>query len=173
MADSGFDFHTCRRNNMDKTNIIFLDIDGVLHPAGAAYIDDRTGKTMGDRLFRWLEILMCYLNQYPDVKVVIHSTWRICHPTFAELLSELPERLRARVVASTGTEIMGRWDSIQNYLSLNKVDNFIILDDEERAFGRHSESRPKELIACRSRAGLTSPGVQAKLKKALEEMHLI
>jgi hypothetical protein len=154
---------------MKKPNVIFLDIDGVLHPAGEAWTCPDTGKTMGDRLFRWLPVLISYLDKYPEVEVVIHSSWRFCHPTFEELLSELPLKLRARTVASTGTEIAGRWQSVQDYISKNDIENFIILDDEPSAFGY--EGRPEQLIPCRGTKGLADPQVQTKLKVALSKMH--
>jgi hypothetical protein len=51
--------------------LIFLDFDGVVHEA--------RGDLMEEQFFKWVPILMELIAPYPDVQVVVHSSWRHMH----------------------------------------------------------------------------------------------
>ncbi len=48
--------------------LIFLDFDGVLHEA--------RGDLEEGQYFKWLPILTELITPHPDVRVVVHSSWR-------------------------------------------------------------------------------------------------
>lgn len=70
--------------------ILFLDFDGVLHPAGCSV----------DRLFCRLECLEDWLRSRPEVSVVISSSWREVHP-LEEMRQYFSLDLQCRVVGKT------------------------------------------------------------------------
>jgi hypothetical protein len=74
--------------------ILFLDIDGVLHPRP---IPGRPGQT---DLFSALHLLEDVLRQVPDVEVVISSSWREHYP-LDEMREIFSADLRERIVGVT------------------------------------------------------------------------
>src|SRR5687768_16516543 len=73
------------------SRILFVDFDGVLHPAGA-----------GAPKFSRLWLLADFLREpsHLDIEVVISSTLREVH-SLAELRAFFPADLRERIVATT------------------------------------------------------------------------
>lgn len=71
--------------------ILFLDYDGVLHP------DPCSDKS---RLFENAYRLVRTLDPFPEVSIVLSTSWRNVRPDDA-LLGPLPERLRNRVIGRT------------------------------------------------------------------------
>ncbi len=76
--------------------IIFLDIDGVLHPLFPR--KDRPGKESAP--FAYLPRLSAVLRNYPHTYVVISSTWRV-NRTLKELKALFPLDLQDRIIGST------------------------------------------------------------------------
>jgi hypothetical protein len=74
--------------------ILFLDIDGVLHPRP---IPGQSGQT---DLFSALHLLEDVLRQVPDVEVVISSSWREHYP-LDEMREIFSADLRERIVGLT------------------------------------------------------------------------
>jgi hypothetical protein len=68
--------------------ILFLDFDGVMHPDPCS--DE-------DRLFENSERLADVLAHFPEVGVVLSTSWRNVRP-LDELLARLPQALRQRVM---------------------------------------------------------------------------
>lgn len=130
--------------------ILFVDIDGVMHPVGCDV----------DALFMWRGVLDELLAEHGDVALVVSSTWR-----YEYSLVELRELLGPRVADSTPRG--PRWDSIQWWMSQNyrMVQNWRVLDDAPQEF---PDSPPLELIVCDSLTGLSDAGVQVQLRAWLE-----
>jgi len=78
--------------------VLFLDLDGVLHPQPCPDSD----------LFSRVPILEDVLRPFPDWEVVISSSWRLQMPLM-EIRSHLPESLAKRVVDITPD---GRFESL-------------------------------------------------------------
>ncbi|MBK9784744.1 MAG: hypothetical protein IPP59_11490 [Betaproteobacteria bacterium] len=94
--------------------IIFLDFDGVLHPA-----DYLSFKTINDELvlasdarFCWVEDLWNLIHNF-DCHLIIHSSWRNSY-TLEQLRNLLPVELGKRVVAITAGD--NRHQSILGYV---------------------------------------------------------
>ena len=151
---------------MSKKTTLFLDIDGVLHPAGAVSQNpDGTISMIG--AFRWEGILRDCLSDFPDVALILHSTWRLMWDTDEELKQHLPAWLGARLNGTTPRTVMSRFASIQQYCKDHAVERYVIVDDEPAAF-------PKclpELIVCDSRTGLTGDSIEALVWRALKALH--
>lgn len=143
--------------------VMFLDLDGVAHAVGDSRIDD-LGSLVGENMFRWVHILDDILREYPEVDVVVHSSWRVYWPTLESLSALLPPSLARRVTAITDPDIMGRHNSIQRYLEQHpRVVSHVIVDDERGAF---PPGLP-QLVLCDSKAGLSDPATARRLRKAL------
>jgi len=132
------------------SRLVFLDFDGVLHPYGA-FLDE-----LGQ--FCWLAGLAEVLRPWPDVQIVVHSTWRYEY-TEAELKGFLGE-LGPRFVGAAPR--LPREIAIETVLEANKgrVNAHVVLDDDAREFtgGR------LHLILCAPDAGISSKEVQEKLR---------
>src|SRR5690606_29498763 len=103
--------------------VLFLDFDGVLHPVEQA----ETALTH----FCWLPVLVRALQPYPDVRIVVHSTWRYLydHDELQLLLGPLGNRF----LAATAPE--PRFESIRGWLNANQgCRSYRVLDDDATEF---------------------------------------
>ncbi len=132
-----------------KPRILFLDFDGVLHPG--------PGIVSKLPLWCWIPDLTRLLAPYPDVRIVVHSTWRTEYQV--EELQMLLEGVGARVIDSTPKG--GRLESIERWLEDRPdVKSFRILDDNESDF---FDKPPSELILCPPARGISDKGAQQQL----------
>lgn len=129
--------------------LMFLEFDGVLHPRGEGHI-------AGDRL-RWLPILEALLARAPDVRVIVHSSWRYEY-TDEELRSFLGP-LSARF-AGTAPRVP-RELAIETVLQSKRkeVHAHLVLDDDPSEF---SSGRLKALF-CHPNNGLSDTLTQAAI----------
>lgn len=146
------------------TPVLFLDIDGVLHPPGAvSQLAD--GSLSRINAFCWTVFLEETLRDFPSVRVVVHSNWRLRWEADAELRAELPVWLSGMVTATTPRDVTERYASVQAYCAREAVSQYVIVDDEADAF---PVGLP-ELVHC-GRAGLSDEDTQAALWRALKAM---
>lgn len=138
---------------------IFIDFDGVFHPLGACSWIDHENQHHFVQAFRWWPEFRDALKPlHKDVELVIHSTWR--HQWHLdELKSFLPAEMAAMVVGTTTLEIMSRGASIDEYVARNRIEHFVVVDDEEDAFAPGYAP----LVVCNGTTGLSDIEVQAKL----------
>ena len=135
--------------------VIFLDFDGVTHPA--AHVASPLTH------WCWLPVLARVLARHDDVFVVVHSTWRFQY-TLDELrglLGTVGERVIDVVPEGS------RLASIEAWLSAHReqVCGYRILDDDVGAF----VPLPAELIACDPERGLSDESVRQQLLSWLAE----
>lgn len=104
--------------------IIFLDIDGVLHPFDEG--DNPAG------WLRWVPVLEALLVNAPDVKLVVHSTWRYMYSDdeLCALLGPLSDRFIGCAPR------VARGDAIEMVLQANKASltAYLVLDDDRTEF---------------------------------------
>lgn len=140
--------------------VLFLDFDGVLHPA----LDEDEVLPPGlvpCTHFGWLPHLEQLLRPHPDVRVVVHSSWRYTHN--AEELALLLGPLGKRFVGATPRA--PRWESVNWFLHLNKqVKDFRILDDGASQF---PNPPPPQLVLCDPHHGVSDPLVLQRLGRWL------
>lgn len=129
--------------------VIFLDFDGVVHP-------QEGGDSAG--WMRWVPILAQLLAPAPDVRIIVHSTWRYQYTEgeLKELLGELGDRF----IGSAPR--MPREPAIEMVLQANKssIAAHLVLDDDPTEFN----SRRLNLLLCDSRLGLSAAEIQTSIQ---------
>jgi uncharacterized protein len=136
--------------------LLFLDFDGVLHPA----LDGREPN------FCRLPLLESVLRDAPHVRIVISSTWREGF-TLDELRGLFSPDIAARVVGATPSlPESSRHAEIMRYLEQHATHTtaWIAIDDAIFEFPRGCPY----LVACSGRTGLT-PDVAQELARRLAE----
>lgn len=143
---------------------LFLDFDGVLHPAGLTVHDvmqpiERIHARRPD-LFCHVAVVDELLRPHPDVEVWVHSGWRLHQPAdvILPLLGPLQSRLRGI------TSGVSRHASILDAVSTHGIDDYRILDDLPEEF----DGTPAELILCDPALGVSCPTVRGQLVQWLE-----
>lgn len=139
-----------------KSRILFLDFDGVLHPASRE-LDPRLGH------FCWLPYLERVLEPHPDVRVVVHSTWRYDHRD-----DELRALLGSLAPRYAGSAPRGPRDQAIGYvLQANKhqVVDYLVLDDQADSF----VDSGLNVLLVDPKTGLSALRAQVALRIWLEE----
>ncbi|MDQ9170549.1 HAD domain-containing protein [Oxalobacteraceae bacterium R-40] len=143
--------------------ILFLECDGVLHPARTTSRFVRSvplKQAVQDAwLFRWAWILDELLNGQPDIGIVVHSNWRYLatNQELQSFLGPLAPRFAGTVpLAPPGN----RWESIREIIELNHLRDYRILDCLPSAF---PEALP-ELIVCHPEIGLQAYSVRRQIR---------
>ncbi len=140
---------------------IFLDFDGVLHPADYLNFNTIDGELVlaSDARFCWADDLWILIRKF-DCHLVIHSSWRNSY-TLDQLRQLLPTELGKHVVAVTVG--INRHESILAYVEANAVKSYIILDDAADEFPNECV----ELLLCHDNMGVSNPEIQNKLVQFL------
>jgi hypothetical protein len=159
-------------------NICYLDYDAVLHDGNV--LRNRTRgmyiKTPGRAFFEWMPILDELLAPYPDLQIVLSTTW-VQELGFNEAKYELSPTLRERVIGATylhpkivkvefdtkprGMQIMGD-------VERRKPSHWFALDDD--AFGWPAAHKDK-LIQTTDNLGLSDPAVQEQVRARLAKIY--
>lgn len=156
--------------------VLFLDIDGVLHRGNSYVAGNRVVSSAPGRieLFEYLPVLDGLLNSYHDVEIVLSSDWAYrfgVEPT-RNMLPDLS--LRKRVTAATyqGCEfdevlwpMMPRGAQVLDYVRRHSLNHWLAVDDRRDGFEGHRN----RLIHCQTEAGLGDPAVVALLRSRLHE----
>jgi hypothetical protein len=120
-----------------QRRILFLDVDGVLHPSSSP----------ADRLFENLGRFERLLEQHTQLDVVLSSSWRF-DPDLVLRLKAASPFLTTRLVATTGVALPGRWSRYEeikaHVRAVALVTPWRALDDSVLEFPEGCE----ELIRC-------------------------
>lgn len=103
--------------------LVFLDFDGVLHPLQPELLQLER--------FCWLPLLEALVADYPDVYVVVHSTWRYeyTEPEIRQMLGSLGRRFVGCAPRAP------RQQAIEMVLQSNRgLRCHLVLDDDPREF---------------------------------------
>lgn len=167
-----------RTRQVYAEKVLYLDFDGVVHD-GEVYWHVKRGiymKTPGRRLFEWMAILEELLAPYPDVKIVLSTSWvRVRNFNFAR--SMLSPALQARVIGATFHkremrkdvfELLSRGAQVVQDAGRRQPKHWFALDDDV-------EDWPKaflgNLVATVSSKGVSDPDVQAAIRAQLARMY--
>jgi len=162
--------------------IVYLDLDGVVHHEAVMWHGRRgiymcSTEAPGRALFEWLHHLVTALQPYPQVQLVLSSSWCI-RPGYTATLKRLPQKLRERFIGGT---FHSRYHGADSY-ELSKFQEMPrgmqIWQDVERrqplqwlAIDDNAEGWPEwaqdNLIRCDGSAGLSSQRVQDELNEKL------
>lgn len=150
---------------------LFLDIDGVLHPDGAAALsalDDGHDLLIaaenlfvtGEMLFCWLPILVGLLGDLP-VMIAIHSSWRNQFD-LQQIVRHFPAPLQQRVLGATAGA--DRYRSILTFAARYGVRDYAVLDDQPQWFPLNWPP----LIVCAPEQGISAHDAQVQIRTFLQ-----
>jgi hypothetical protein len=160
-------------------NICYLDYEAVLHDGNVLRNRTRgmTIATPGRQFFEWMPILEDLLAPYPDLKIVLSTTW-VRELGFDRARQELSASLRERVIGATFLhpkmirsefDMMARGMQILGDVQRRKPAHWFALDDDD--FGWPAKYRDN-LILTREGTGLSEPAVQEQVRRRLAEISL-
>lgn len=159
--------------------VLYVDLDGVLHHESVLY-DPRRGVYMsealapGHTLFQWADILEDLLGPYPEVALVLSSSWCV-QIGYAATLKQLSIGLRDRFIGATyhrkvhGTDPwtkseflkMPRGEQVCADVERRQPNCWAALDDDAEHWPADAL---KNLIECDGRRGLSDLAVQLELE---------
>ncbi|MGK5048462.1 HAD domain-containing protein [Janthinobacterium sp. GB4P2] len=166
---------------MEKKLVLFLDFDGVLHPDATYLVRGRPILRADGHLFMWADRLIALLADYPDVEIVLSTSW-VRDLGFSRARAYLPVELQRRVVGATWHSAMGRnadgfkksstwWDDVSRYEQIRrwadraKVHNWIAVDDQPSGWRNLELSK---LVQTDGATGLSESKTVGDLKKLLQ-----
>lgn len=163
---------------MSERQILFLDIDGVLHRgnsyvAGRRIVSSAPGRI---ELFEYVQILVDLLSPYPELPIVLSSDWAYRFGV-DYTRSQVPSAsLRARIIGATyqGCEfdemlwpMLSRGEQVLDYVRRQRGARleWIAIDDRTDGF----ESCRERLVHCQSECALGDAAVVELLRRRLHE----
>ncbi len=164
--------------------MLYLDFDGVLH-SHAVYVSRKLGIHFGDeaiehgkrtghvhRLFEHAALFESLLEPYPQVKIVLSTTW--AQSGYTQARKRLPESLQARCIGATFHRAMSKQlfrqasRGMQVYADVwrRKPDRWLAVDDD--SFGWPIWAID-QLIRSDKNLGISAPHVLAELAAKMKE----
>lgn len=144
--------------------ILFLDFDGVLHPDEVYLVRGRPMLRDEGHLFMWAPLLEDALSPFPDVQIVLSTSW-VQKLNFRRASNFLPEALRRRIIGATWHSKMAeeidyshwwnaatRHQQIRRYVNRAELTNWIAIDDDGEGW---STGDANKLILTDSQKGLS------------------
>jgi hypothetical protein len=158
-------------------HVLYLDFDGVLHPEGVYWHPKRGAylhaeyEFAGHRLFEHAELLESLLAPYPDVALVLSTSW-VRQYRFEGARSRLPEALQARCIGATFHTQMDRvaFDAsfrgrqVQADALRRRPQAWLAIDDTDEGW----EGARQHLVLSHEVHGIAEPQVLEQLRHALE-----
>jgi len=157
-------------------HILYLDFDGVLHhenvlvhPKKGAYLQ------MGPahHLFAHASLLTHVLLPYPDVRIVLSTSWVLKYGC-AHAAKRLPSGLLDRVIGATyhramdkeGFRQMPRWQQIAQDFGRRKPTAWLALDDDDEGW---PELYLDNYVRTDKTEGISKPAVLDELQRKLQK----
>lgn len=165
-----------RMSQIIEGPVLYLDFDGVLHPDEVYQIRGKIVlKCDGMNLFEWAPLLVEQLEPYPDLQIVLSTSWvRVL--SFNEARDWLPEALRRRVIGATWHrgmdqnwwQFLTRYQQVSLHARRHKVARWLAIDDDVE--GWPDECRTP-LVDTDGMLGIAAPDTRALLHRKLRELH--
>lgn len=163
--------------------VCYLDYDGVLHD-DAVYRRPGRGlvlETPGRTLFEWAPVLVQSLQPYPDLRIVLSTSW-VRELGYDRARGHLPPALAERVIGATfhrrehGHTADLRWlwmqtgrgNQIVADVRRRGVPRWFAIDD---AVSEFDADQARWLVPCNSKTGLDSAEARLALREMLERVH--
>lgn len=156
--------------------VLFLDIDGVLH-RGSSYMtrDGVTSSAPGRiELFEFVPVVDRLLEPYPTVEVVLSSDWAYRFGV-DYVRDRLPSQLlrdRIREATYTGCDfdeqfwpMLTRGAQVVDYVRRHSLARWLAIDDRRDGFDGHWQ----RLVHCQSESGLGDTAVVELLRRRLRQ----
>lgn len=164
---------------MSSSGVLYLDFDGVLHPSqvfrrrgGGLHLPVHF-QERGHRLFEHAGLLVELLEPYPDVGVILSTSWvRVLG--YDKARSHLPADLASKVVGATyhsrmqygrpEFEQMSRGQQVLADVERRRPGAWLAVDDDGELWpATHLE----KLVLSHPDAGISGPSVRQGLEEAL------
>lgn len=158
--------------------ILYLDYDGVLHPDSVYWARGR-GVYLKDapehELFEHGEILESILATFPDVKIVLSTSW-VPALSFSRAKKRLPSGLQARVIGATfhsqymhrsGFLMLGRGVQVCDDVLRRRPTAWAAIDDADEGW---PDAHRHRLVLTDSKLGLGDEGKQQELIQILMQL---
>lgn len=175
-------------NSLERSSrpaVLYLDFDGVLHPEDVCLVKNKPVLFRdGMSLFEWAPLLENALEPFPDVRVVLSTTW-VRVKSFAYAKKQLPDGLQKRVVGATWHSQMRHgagWYSkyhnpwsdktrhsqiVEDALRRRLGNRWVALDDDREGW---NPDMLDNLVSCDPMLGLAEPGKSLELQTKLERL---
>jgi hypothetical protein len=152
-------------------DVMYLDFDGVLHPGEVWYeygMREPRLRASGHKLFESLPVLEEAVAPYPDLKIVLSTTW-VQTIGFEKARDRLSEVLKSRVIGATYDpdspdawrfSRMRRYDTIALDVTRRKPSRWLALDDDALGWPQNENDA---LALVPANLGLACPTAQALL----------
>ncbi|WP_035883434.1 HAD domain-containing protein [Cupriavidus metallidurans] len=167
----------------NPTPTLFVDFDGTVH-RGHALLDENGEVSLdtGNPLFEFVPELERLLDPYPQVEIVLTTSWLDKLP-FERVLSYLPPPLAKRVVGTTQgikprfgylKDGSARTYIIRTYVFEHRLKNWLAIDDS--VYGAYHLNTSvltlePHLVLLDSRQGIGAPEPQRRIEDWLAEVH--
>lgn len=155
--------------------ILYLDYDGILHPADVRVTSEAPlqprvyvrGEPTAQPLFRYLALLELLLAPYPDLRIVLSTSW-VTAFGYEFAVKQLSPALQVRVIGATTFPAPTRFDSIAIDAEGRGLTRWLALDDDLCGW---PEARRHLVVApTNPMLGLAQPGVAAELATMLKAL---
>lgn len=162
-----------------RTEILYLDFDGVLHPAdvfrhihgGDAFLPERL-TLQGHRLFEHAELLSSLIEPYPHLRIILSTNW-VYAVGYDRARRQLPAPLSRRTIGATYHSSMrhsreyarmSRGQQILSDVERRLPHAWLAVDDDEELW---PEAHLHNLILTHAELGISAPDVRLALSEAL------
>jgi len=161
---------------MNDTPVLYLDYDGVLHPADVRVSPGAPrqpqvyvrGRPTSRPLFEHVPLLEALLEPFPNVRIILSTSW-VREFGFEFALQQLTPSLQARVIGATLYPAPARFFCIQIDAEERSIERWIAVDDDLNMWP-HSEMH--RVVAPTDRMlGLAQPGIADQLSTALSSLY--
>ncbi|KGC61358.1 HAD domain-containing protein [Burkholderia pseudomallei] len=169
-------------------SILFLDFDGCLHPDDVYHVEGKPVlRTEGAKLFEHADVLADLLTPYPELRVVLSTSWvrvlgfnQAMEYSLIRGLTQaqgyLPIPLKSRVIGTIYENCtdyvewagLTRFDHIFRYVNRRGIASWLTLDDDSNGW---PEAFRENLVWVNRRLGLGERRVREELEEKLARMH--
>ncbi|NKJ47629.1 hypothetical protein CIC12_12925 [Burkholderia sp. SG-MS1] len=155
-------------------DVLFLDIDGVLHRGIARRAGNQVmSSSPYIKLFEYVPILDDLLSPYPDIEIVLSSDWSLVFGTEATCKVMPSSSVQERVVGATydGCDfdsrlwpVLTRGEQVLDYVRRNRPLRWLAVDDRADGF----EAVRDRLVHCQTDVGLGDLAVVEQFRERLQ-----
>lgn len=155
--------------------VLYLDFDGILHPADVRVTPEEPrrpkvyvhGNPTDEPLFRYVSLLELLLSPYPDLRIVLATSW-VRAFGYESALKRLSPALQERVIGAATFPAPTRFGAIDIDSKERGLTRWIALDDDH--LGWPDEHRHQLVGPTNPVLALVEPGVAAKLATMLDAL---
>ncbi|MCC7682772.1 HAD domain-containing protein [Janthinobacterium sp. FW305-128] len=156
-------------------SVLYLDFDGILHPADVRVTPEEPlhprvyvrGRSTDEPLFRYVSLLELLLYPYPDLRIVLATSW-VRAFGYKSALKQLLPALQERVIGAATFPAPTRFGTIAFDAEERGLTRWLALDDDQVGW---PEERLHQLVApTNPYLALVELGVTAKLAIKLEAL---